>query len=91
MLIRSDMCQITPSEVAVAVDDDKTQVQFVSVNGGKLVKGRKLQFKHRCIGIAHYMQDLYLTSGTALYKYSMKGDLLNKLYEDTSSGTTGNI
>ncbi|KAH3718072.1 hypothetical protein DPMN_060870 [Dreissena polymorpha] len=87
-----DMCKITPSEVAVTVDDTMThEVQFVSVNGGQLVKGRMLQFQHRCFGIAHIMQDLYLTSGTALYKYSMKGALLTKLYEDTSDRLTGNI
>ncbi|XP_052247776.1 uncharacterized protein LOC127855903 isoform X2 [Dreissena polymorpha] len=84
-----DMCKITPSEVAVTVDDTMThEVQFVSVNGGQLVKGRMLQFQHRCFGIAHIMQDLYLTSGTALYKYSMKGALLTKLYEDTSDRLT---
>ncbi|XP_052279975.1 uncharacterized protein LOC127877779 isoform X2 [Dreissena polymorpha] len=84
-----DMCKITPSEVAVSVDDTRThEVQFVSVNGGQLVKGRMLQFQHACIGIAHIMQDLYLTSRTALYKYSMKGALLTKLYEDTSDKAT---
>ncbi|XP_052248284.1 uncharacterized protein LOC127856230 [Dreissena polymorpha] len=80
----NDMCQITSSEVAVAVG---AGVQFVSVKGGRLVKGTNLQFIHRCIGIAHNLQDLYLTSGTALYKYSMKGALLNQVYEDTSGDT----
>ncbi|KAH3738053.1 hypothetical protein DPMN_044658 [Dreissena polymorpha] len=81
----NDICQITPCEVAVIVDENKThEVQFVSVNGGRLVKVRKLQFQHVCSGIAHYLQDLYLTSGTALYKYSMKGALIKKLHEDTS-------
>ncbi|KAH3717361.1 hypothetical protein DPMN_060147 [Dreissena polymorpha] len=85
----SDMFKITPSEVAVTVNDTRThEVQFVSVNGGQLVKGRMLQFQHACRGIAHIMQDLYLTSGTALYKYSMKGALLTKLYEDTSDKLT---
>ncbi|KAH3716600.1 hypothetical protein DPMN_059324 [Dreissena polymorpha] len=85
-----DMCTITPSEVAVTMYQNETygEVQFVSVNGGQLVKGRKLQFQHKCIGIAHNLQDLYLTSGTALYKYSMKGALLNKVYEDTSGRCT---
>ncbi|KAH3768200.1 hypothetical protein DPMN_169412 [Dreissena polymorpha] len=85
----SDICQITPSEVAVAVYDVEThEVQFVSVNGGHLVMGRELQFKHSCWGIAHDQKDLYLTSGTALYKYSMRGDLMKKLYEDTSGRST---
>ncbi|KAH3750231.1 hypothetical protein DPMN_184750 [Dreissena polymorpha] len=80
----TDMCLITPSEVAVSVFGNKTHgAQFVSMNDGRLVKGRKLKFKHPCYGIANNQQDLYITSGTALYKYSMSGDLLNKLYEDT--------
>ncbi|XP_052235683.1 uncharacterized protein LOC127847672 isoform X1 [Dreissena polymorpha] len=86
-----DMCRITSSEVAVAVDvDQKNEVQFVSVNDGRLVKGRKLRFKHPCYGIAHNLQYLYLTSGTALYKYSMSGDLLIKLYENKSYPLTVN-
>ncbi|KAH3873550.1 hypothetical protein DPMN_036788 [Dreissena polymorpha] len=89
----NDMCKITPSEVAVTVYQNVTngEVQFVSVNGGQLVMGRKLQFQHKCKGIAHNLQDLYLTSGTALYKYSMKGALLNKVYEDTSDLKTGKM
>ncbi|XP_052231811.1 uncharacterized protein LOC127845132 [Dreissena polymorpha] len=83
------MCVITPSEEAVIVDLYEThEVQFVSVNGGQLVKGRKLQFQHECKGIAHNQEDLYLTSNTALYKYSMNGDLENKLYEDSTGDYT---
>ncbi|KAH3717258.1 uncharacterized protein LOC127855710 [Dreissena polymorpha] len=85
----NDMCQITQNEVAVAVDKDDThEVLYVSVKKRRLVKGRKLQFQHDCDSIAHDLQDLYLTSGTALYKYSMKGTLLTKLYEDTSDELT---
>ncbi|KAH3720310.1 hypothetical protein DPMN_063207 [Dreissena polymorpha] len=81
-----DMCKITPSEVAVTVSG--FEVQFVSVNGGQLVKSRKLQFEHSCYGIAYDGTNLYLTTSTALYKYSMKGALLNKVYEDTSDRYT---
>ncbi|XP_052223781.1 uncharacterized protein LOC127839440 isoform X1 [Dreissena polymorpha] len=85
----TDMCCITPSEIAIIGNDYRTHdVQFVSVNGGRLVMGTKIQFQHICIGVAHDLQHLYLTSGTALYKYSMTGDLLNKLYEDTSGDYT---
>ncbi|KAH3716710.1 hypothetical protein DPMN_059438 [Dreissena polymorpha] len=89
----SDMCKITPSEVAVTVYlqiETDGEVQFFSVNGGRLVKGRKLQFKHSCYGIAYDGTNLYLTTCTALYRYSMKGVLMNKVYEDTS-GHTGKI
>ncbi|KAH3749938.1 hypothetical protein DPMN_184453 [Dreissena polymorpha] len=83
--------QMTQGSEVLVVEPKKThEVQFVSVNDGQLVKGRKLQFQHNCNGIAHNLQDLYLTSSTALYKYSMSGDLLRKLYEDKSGGSTVN-
>ncbi|XP_052248610.1 uncharacterized protein LOC127856442 [Dreissena polymorpha] len=83
------MCQITSNEVAVVVNEnDKHEVQFVSVNDGRLVMGTKLEFQHPCFGIARNKKDLYLTSGTALYKYSISGTRLNKLYKDTTAGTT---
>ncbi|KAH3719352.1 hypothetical protein DPMN_062184 [Dreissena polymorpha] len=47
-----------------------------------------LLFQHSCCGIAHSHKDLYITSGTALYKYSMSGYPLKKLYEDTSGDRT---
>ncbi|XP_052247465.1 uncharacterized protein LOC127855711 [Dreissena polymorpha] len=85
----NDMCQITQNEVAVTVNTDDThEVLFVSVKKRRLVKGRKLQFQHYCYGIAHDLKDLYLTSGTALYKYSMSGALWKKLYEDRSGKFT---
>ncbi|KAH3718401.1 hypothetical protein DPMN_061205 [Dreissena polymorpha] len=87
-----DICQITPSEVAVVVNDDKThEVQFVSVNDGRLVIGTNLNFEHSYFGIARYRKNLYLTAGTALYKYSISGTRLNKLYQDKTAGATGNI
>ncbi|KAH3776080.1 hypothetical protein DPMN_177493 [Dreissena polymorpha] len=85
----SDMCQITPSQVAVTMYKKKThEVQFVSVNGGQLVKGRKLQFQHNVLGIANSQKDLYITDGTALYKYSMSGGLLGTVYLDLSGELT---
>ncbi|XP_052248343.1 uncharacterized protein LOC127856280 isoform X2 [Dreissena polymorpha] len=86
-----DMCQITSSEVAIAVDMKKThEVLFVSVNGVRLVKDRKLTFQHRCYGIAFNQKynQLYLTTGTALYNYSISGVLLKKLYEDIAGDYT---
>ncbi|KAH3851933.1 hypothetical protein DPMN_094420 [Dreissena polymorpha] len=82
-----DMCLITPCQVAVILD---RSIQFVSVNSGKLVKGRELQLQHTCRGVAHHQENLYVTSRTALYKYTLTGTLVNKMYEDTSTSLTGN-
>ncbi|KAH3806106.1 uncharacterized protein LOC127834645 [Dreissena polymorpha] len=80
-----DMCQISACEVVVTVHD---WVQFISVNNVQLVKGRKLQFQHDCFGIAHHEGNLYVTSGTALYQYTLTGTLVKKIYEDTTSEFT---
>ncbi|XP_052225159.1 uncharacterized protein LOC127840789 [Dreissena polymorpha] len=78
-----DICLITPSEVAVAVNTSKIhEVQFITVNQGKLVPGRKFQLQHECTGIAHHYEDLFVTSGEELYKYTLNGKLICRLYQD---------
>ncbi|XP_052261152.1 uncharacterized protein LOC127865198 [Dreissena polymorpha] len=81
-----DICLITPSEVAVAVNTSKIhEVQFITVNQGKLVPGRKFQLQHECTGIAHHYGDLFVTSGQELYKYTLNGKLICRLYQDRSA------
>ncbi|KAH3737133.1 hypothetical protein DPMN_043711, partial [Dreissena polymorpha] len=75
------ICLITPSEVAVAVNTSNIhEVQFITVNQGKLVPGRKLQLQHKCRGIAHHQGDLFVTSGEELYKYTLNGKQVCSLY-----------
>ncbi|KAH3831377.1 hypothetical protein DPMN_104642 [Dreissena polymorpha] len=81
------MCLITPSEAAVALGDH--DVQFITVTQSKLVPGRRLQLQHECNGIAHHQGDLFICSYTALYKYSLSGTLVCKLYEDETHDNTG--
>ncbi|KAH3898019.1 hypothetical protein DPMN_022216 [Dreissena polymorpha] len=77
------ICLITPSEVAVAVNISNIhEVQFITVNQGKLVPGRKFQLQHKCTGIAHHQGDLFVTSGKELYKYTLSSKLICRLYED---------
>ncbi|KAH3878863.1 hypothetical protein DPMN_002764 [Dreissena polymorpha] len=84
-----DICLITPSEVAVAVNTSKIhEVQFITVNQGKLDPGRKFQLQHTCRGIAHHQDDLYICSRTALYKYTLSGKQLCRLYQDRSGDYT---
>ncbi|XP_052256923.1 uncharacterized protein LOC127862031 [Dreissena polymorpha] len=80
-----DICQISECEVAVTVYDG---IQFISVANLQLVKGRKLKFQHTCAGIAHHAGNLYVTSLTALYQYTLSGALVKKIYEDTTSAYT---
>ncbi|KAH3870310.1 hypothetical protein DPMN_033492 [Dreissena polymorpha] len=84
------ICLITPSEVAVAVNTSNMyEVQFITVNQGKLVPVRKFQLQHECTGIAHHQGDLFVTSGQELYKHSLSGKQLCRLYEDRSSDYNG--
>ncbi|KAH3853627.1 hypothetical protein DPMN_096158 [Dreissena polymorpha] len=82
----SDICLITPSEVAVTVGND---VQFISVINGQLITGRRFQLPHDVVGIAHHHGALYVISRTALYHYTLTGTLVKKLYEDTGDGSRG--
>ncbi|KAH3708276.1 hypothetical protein DPMN_067723 [Dreissena polymorpha] len=87
-----DLCDITPSEVAVAVNDHGNnihEVQFITVNNMKMVTGRKLQLSHTCYGIAFHQGDLYITADTALYMYALNGKLVNKIYENNTDSFTG--
>ncbi|KAH3897761.1 hypothetical protein DPMN_021956, partial [Dreissena polymorpha] len=81
-----DMCLITPSEAAVALGDHG--VQFITVTQSKLVPGRRLQLRQDCYAIVHHKGDLFICSNTALYKYSLSGTLVCRLYEDTSASHT---
>ncbi|KAH3792050.1 hypothetical protein DPMN_145539 [Dreissena polymorpha] len=80
-----DICQITSSEVAVTVDK---AVQFISVINQKLKNGRKVQLPHNACGIAFHQGALYVTSGIAIYHYTLTGSLVKKLYEDASGSFT---
>ncbi|KAH3879328.1 uncharacterized protein LOC127875237 [Dreissena polymorpha] len=85
-----DMCQITPSVVAVAVDDynNTHNVQFITVTQSQLTLGRKLELQHGCTGITCHQGDLFICSGTALFKYTLYGKQVCRLYEDRSSVNT---
>ncbi|KAH3881850.1 hypothetical protein DPMN_005777 [Dreissena polymorpha] len=78
-----DICLITPSEVAVAVNDHDSkihEVQFITVYQGKLVPGRKFQLQHECRGIDHHQGDLFVISSEELYKYTLNGKQVCSLY-----------
>ncbi|XP_052260621.1 uncharacterized protein LOC127864783 [Dreissena polymorpha] len=83
------ICLITPSEVAVAVNTSYIhEIQFITVNQVKLVRGRKFQLQHECTGIVHHQGDIFVTSGKELYKYTLSGKLICRLYK-TFAYTTG--
>ncbi|KAH3754367.1 hypothetical protein DPMN_189034 [Dreissena polymorpha] len=84
-----DMCQITPSEVAVALDDNASthNVQFITVTQSQLTLGRKLVLQHKCIGIDHHEGELFICSNTALFKYTLSGKQVCRLYDESRYDT----
>ncbi|KAH3818814.1 hypothetical protein DPMN_120540 [Dreissena polymorpha] len=74
---------LSPGHVAVTLNDEKTgihEVQFIKVNNRQLMTGMKLQLQHTSRGIAFHKGDLYITTDTALYKYT--------IYEEKSDSDT---
>ncbi|KAH3820396.1 uncharacterized protein LOC127832185 isoform X1 [Dreissena polymorpha] len=82
------ICRVDSSQVAVTVYDN--QIHFISVTNGELVEDITFQLEHSCRGIAHHQGNLYITSGTTLYQYTVNGSLVNKLYHNnvTSCGVS---
>ncbi|KAH3704214.1 hypothetical protein DPMN_079270 [Dreissena polymorpha] len=92
------ICQITPSEFGIAVGPRGThgdgfppsKILFIKVNNSQLVKDRILTFQHYCTSIVYKKGDLFVTSGTALFKYKLSDTctLVSKLHEDKSDKWT---
>ncbi|KAH3839029.1 hypothetical protein DPMN_112450 [Dreissena polymorpha] len=82
------ICRIDSSLVAVAMDIKK--IIFIKVTNLQLLIDRTLEFQHLCNGIAYHQGNLFITTDTALYQYTVDGRLVSKLYEDTMFGRTGN-
>ncbi|KAH3792784.1 hypothetical protein DPMN_146283 [Dreissena polymorpha] len=80
------MCNMSPNEMAVSVcnDDSVNEIHFLRVKKGRMEKINRLQLNHRCYGIAIHKGDLFVTSGTAVYQYTMTGRQVKTLYEDKS-------
>ncbi|KAH3880348.1 uncharacterized protein LOC127877458 [Dreissena polymorpha] len=77
------MCSIDSSLVAV-ITFGSSEIHFIRVTNGRLVQDRTLNLQHNCSGIAHHHGNLYITSGTDLYQYTVDGTLLSKLNNDTT-------
>ncbi|XP_052236963.1 uncharacterized protein LOC127848501 [Dreissena polymorpha] len=82
-----DICTISPSEVAVTTVNN-TYFKLIRVRNGKLDILNFTKLPHATLGISCHQEELYITSGTALYHYDLLGNLLKKLYEDTGGGIT---
>ncbi|XP_052782162.1 uncharacterized protein LOC128218522 [Mya arenaria] len=80
------ICHIAGNEAAVTLGDKG--VHFITVTGRTLSVTRKLTIPHYCHGISHHNGNLYMGSWTAIYQYTMSGQLVKKIYEDNSAFVT---
>ncbi|KAH3793594.1 hypothetical protein DPMN_147108 [Dreissena polymorpha] len=82
------MCNISSFEMAVTVSsyisDALNAIYLLGVDGGKIIRKQVLKMNHVCYGIAHVDAEVFVTSGSALYEYTMDGRLVKKLYEDST-------
>ncbi|XP_052782209.1 uncharacterized protein LOC128218556 isoform X2 [Mya arenaria] len=86
-----DVCHIDGNEVAVcinSVNSDSRGLYFINATNGNFITTRKLSFTRRCYAAAHHGGHLYISSGNALYVYTMSGKKVKKLYEGKSGGFT---
>ncbi|XP_052246087.1 uncharacterized protein LOC127854942 [Dreissena polymorpha] len=84
-----DMCFITPHIFAVAVDcDNLHKVLFLSVTNRKLDQVSQIELQHSSTGLAHYLGNLFVASGTALYQYTLTGTQIKELYVNHSNTHT---
>ncbi|XP_052782215.1 uncharacterized protein LOC128218564 isoform X1 [Mya arenaria] len=79
------VCHIAGNEAAVTLGAGNKGVHFITVTGGTIGVTRKLTIPHFCFGIAHHNGNLYVGSLTAIYQYTMSGQLVKKIYEDNSA------
>ncbi|XP_052781621.1 uncharacterized protein LOC128218112 [Mya arenaria] len=80
-----DVCHIGGNEVAVCVN---SELYFINATKGRLVTTRKLSLTHHCYTAAHHGGQLYISSGTALFIYTISGQKVKMLYENKSGNWT---
>lgn len=66
----------------------KRGIQFVEIRDEELQPTEFLQLRHACLGIDFHGGFLYISSHTALYKYTVGGQLVERVYEDLTGSHT---
>ncbi|KAH3792781.1 hypothetical protein DPMN_146280 [Dreissena polymorpha] len=83
------ICNISSNKTAiiVCIGNPDDEIDLLQVDKGKIVNFNTLpKFLPRVWGIAIYQDDIFVTSGENVSQYTMDGRLVEKLYEDKSTG-----
>ena len=81
-----DICCLDDGTVFVTVCDQERwrEIQKLQIKARKIEPKNTIKLDHDCYGLARYNDQLFVSSHTALYVYTMDGELVKKLYEDTT-------
>ncbi|KAH3799300.1 hypothetical protein DPMN_152906 [Dreissena polymorpha] len=90
-LLPYSIFKISSNEMAVIIGNltPVTQVHFIRVEKGTILKLNVIKLNHRCYGIACHQGDVFVTTPTAVCQYTIEGRLVKKLYEDKYGGFMG--
>lgn len=84
------MCKTARNAFAVSVNDgfpfegNMNEVHLFELKNGIIDLCEKLSFGHPCCGIACTQSLLYVGTRRAIFVYSMAGELIQKVYEDSN-------
>jgi len=79
-------------DAAVAVDNriDKGEILLVRVKAARINHTRTIKLRHRCIGLVHHNDNLYVSDSTTLHVYDIAGGQGRQLYSDRTGWSTVN-
>ncbi|WAR03983.1 hypothetical protein MAR_010541 [Mya arenaria] len=73
------VCCVSEREAAVCLE--VRAIQYVSVHDQRLTLLKRFSVDHDCLRLTYHGGKLFVTSGTALYTYTLNGKLEKKLYQ----------
>ena len=77
------LCYMKNYELAVCVKGNI--ISILRQDNGHLSDSRELKFTHPCVDIKCMDRRFYISSSTAIYMYTSSGDIVKKIFEDTTS------
>ncbi|WAR19874.1 hypothetical protein MAR_001712, partial [Mya arenaria] len=90
-----DVCVIADTEVAVTVTEVtelrtsiKNEIHFIGLIEGQLEVTKVITLRHGCQKIAHHQSHLYVADPYTVYKYTMGGQLIKKIFQNKSGDCT---
>ena len=81
----TDVCCIEGNQILACAGNE---LIFVMVERENMTEIKRVSLNHRCVGVTSHGNEVYVTSGCALYLYKSSGDLVKMIYNDQSKAPT---